>query len=63
MNSRIVVDAAFKIHSNLGPGLFERVYEATLAFELRRRGCNVVCQLGIPVIYEDVKLDLVSGLT
>lgn len=56
--SRIVVDSAFKIHSTLGPGLFESVYEATMAHELRNRGCHVVCQRGIPVIYDDVKLDL-----
>lgn len=56
--SRIIVDAAFKIHSTLGPGLFESVYEATLAHELERRGCNIRCQRGIPVIYEDVKMEV-----
>src|SRR5687767_1258632 len=56
--SRIVVDSAFTIHSTLGPGLFESVYEATLAFELTERGCHVRCQRGIPVIYKDVRLDL-----
>ena len=33
-----VVDAAFKIHKTLGPGLFESVYETVLEFELQRRG-------------------------
>ena len=56
--SRIVVDSAFRIHSTLGPGLFESVYEATMAFELRERGCEVRRQRGIPVIYKDVRLDL-----
>jgi GxxExxY protein len=56
--SRIVVDSAFKIHTTLGPGLFESVYEATLAYELQQRGCYVVRQRGIPVLYEDVKLNL-----
>ena len=56
--SRIIVDPAFTIHTTLGPGLFESVYETTMAFELRSRGCHVVCQRGIPVIYKDVKLDL-----
>lgn len=56
--SRIIVDSAFKIHSDLGPGLFESVYEATMAYEIRRRGCAVVCQRGIPVIYEDVRMDI-----
>ena len=56
--SRLVVDSAYTIHSNLGPGLFESVYEATMAFELSRRGCEIRCQRGIPVVYRDVKLDL-----
>ena len=56
--SRIVVDSAFKIHTTLGPGLFESVYEATMAFELCTRGCDVTCQRGIPVVYEGVKLEL-----
>ena len=53
-----VVDAAFKIHSTLGPGLFESVYEATLEYELQRRGLRVVHQIGLPVHYEEVKLEL-----
>ncbi len=56
--SKIIVDAAFKIHVALGPGLLESVYEATLAFELKKRGCEVVCQQAIPVIYEEVKLEV-----
>lgn len=42
----IVVDAAFKIHNALGPGLFESVYEATLDFELRKRGLRIDQQVG-----------------
>ena len=56
--SRIVVDSAFKIHTTLGPGLLESVYEVVLAHELERRGCKVICQQAIPVVYEEVKLDL-----
>ena len=56
--ARMIVDSAFKIHSTLGPGLFESVYEATLAYELRKLGCYVDCQRGVPVIYEDVALEL-----
>jgi len=56
--SRIIVDAAFKIHNTFGPGLFESVYEATIAYELRNRGCHVVTQRGVPVIYEEVKMDV-----
>lgn len=54
----IVVDASLKIHRALGPGLLEHVYETTLAFELTRRGLTAQTQQEIPVIYEDVQLDL-----
>ena len=45
--------AAFRVHTNLGPGLLESVYERTLAHEIRKDGLDVHIQLGIPVIYED----------
>ena len=54
----IVVDASYKIHKTLGPGLFESVYEAALEFEMRKRGLPVAHQVGLPVHYEDVKLDV-----
>jgi len=53
-----VVDAAFKIHTTLGPGLLESVYEATLEYELRKRGLSVLRQIGLPVYYEGLKLEL-----
>ncbi len=56
--SRVIVDSAYKIHTTLGPGLFESVYEVTMLHELERRGCRVARQRGIPVFYEDVKLKL-----
>lgn len=54
----VVVDAALKIHKLLGPGLLESVYQATLSFELQKRGLSVVEQVGFPVLYEGVKLNL-----
>ena len=54
----IVVDTAFKIHNALGPGLFESVYEAALDFELRKRGLRIAQQVGLPVRYESVRLEL-----
>jgi|ERR1051326_311969 GxxExxY protein len=54
----IVVDAAYKIHKTLGPGLFESVYEAALESELCKRGLRVAQQVGLPVHYEEVKLEL-----
>ena len=56
--AREIVDAAFRIHTKLGPGLLESVYEATLAFELGRRGFDVIHQHPIPLVYEDVRLDI-----
>ena len=53
-----VVDAAFKIHTTLGPGLFESVYEAALEYELQKRGLRVEHQIGLPVRYEEVRLEL-----
>lgn len=45
--------AAFRVHTNLGPGLLESVYERILAHEIRKDGFNVNNQLGVPVIYDD----------
>jgi GxxExxY protein len=56
--SKIVVDSAFKIHTTLGPGLLESVYKATLIYELEKRGLMVKFEQPIPVVYEEVKLDL-----
>lgn len=52
-----IVDAAFKVHSKLGPGLLESVYEACLVYELTKRGLRVQRQLSLPIVYEDVRLD------
>jgi GxxExxY protein len=46
-----IVDASYKIHTTLGPGLLESVYEKVLAFELVRRGFEVKVQQPIPVVY------------
>jgi GxxExxY protein len=54
----IIVDVALKIHRRLGPGLLESVYQATLNYELQKRGLRVIQQLGLPVQYEGIKLDL-----
>lgn len=54
----VIVDAALKIHRTLGPGLLESVYQATLGYELSRRGLRVVQERGLPVCYEGIKLNL-----
>ncbi len=53
-----IVDAAYKIHKKVGPGLLESVYEAILAYELEQRGLHIVRQQPVPVIYEDMRLDI-----
>jgi GxxExxY protein len=50
--------AIYKVHSALGPGLLESVYEAVLAYELIQSGLIVQKQIGIPVKYNDVQLDI-----
>ena len=55
---RTVVDAALTVHRALGPGMLESVYEACLAEELRQRGLNVERQVGVPVTYGDVSIDV-----
>lgn len=52
-----IVDAAIRIHTKLGPGLFESVYETTLAHELRRRALTVRTQVALPVVYEGNRLE------
>jgi len=52
-----VVDSAFKVHSALGPGLLESVYEACLAHVLHRRGISFEKQVSLPVHYEGLNLE------
>src|SRR5438132_1020762 len=52
-----IVDAAFKVHAALGPGLLESVYEICLAYELTKRGLNVLRQVRVPIIYDGQELD------
>lgn len=59
-----IVNASFKVHKALGPGLLEKVYEVCLSHELRKLGLNVKRQLDIPIVYdgltfeEGLRLDL-----
>jgi GxxExxY protein len=55
--AREIVDAAYKIHATLGPGLLESVYEVVLAHELSERGHRVERQVEIAVKYEGLTLD------
>jgi GxxExxY protein len=52
-----VVDAAYKLHKTLGPGLLESVYEAFFCHELKLRGLKVERQIQLPLTYEGMTLD------
>lgn len=53
-----IVDAAFRIHTSLGPGLLESVYEAVMAYELESRGLRVVRQQAIPIVYLGTRIEM-----
>ena len=55
--AREIVDAAFKVHTTLGPGLLESVYSICLAHELRTRGLLVERELKLPIVYDGVTLE------
>jgi GxxExxY protein len=53
-----VLDCSFKVHTALGPGLLESAYEECLYYELKQSGLDVQKQKALPLIYEEVKLDI-----
>ncbi len=55
--SKIILDCAFKVHTALGPGLLEKVYQECLAYELRNVGFKVEVEKPMPLVYEDIKFD------
>ena len=54
---KAALDAAFKVHTALGPGLLESVYETCTAFELKESGLSAPTQVGLPVTYRGIKMD------
>lgn len=52
-----IIGAAIEVHRRLGPGLLESAYRVCLAYELTKRGMNVVQERPIPVVYDEVKLE------
>ena len=61
--SGAVVDSAMTVHTALGPGVLEGVYEAGLVHELRKRGFRTASQLPLPVNYDGERIDLGSEWT
>ena len=56
--SGLVLDACFKVHSHFGPGLFESVYKESLCVELNKMGLHFMKEVGIPVTYDNINLEL-----
>lgn len=56
--SKIVFESALKVHKALGPGLLESAYEECLFYELKKYNVRVEKQKALPLIYEEVKLDV-----
>ncbi len=55
--SRKILDASFKAHTELGPGLLESVYEVVLTHELRKVGLSVERQVPIPTVYDGIQFE------
>lgn len=53
----VIVDTAFRIHRDIGPGLFETVYERIMEVELTKRGLTVARQKAIPIVYNGVHFE------
>jgi len=56
--SHAVITAAMRVHTELGPGLLESTYTVCLQHELSKAGFRSLAQVGLPVVYDGVKLDL-----
>ncbi len=54
---KTILDGAFKVHTALGPGLLESVYETCTAFEIRDSGLQVATQVALPVAYKGIQMD------
>jgi GxxExxY protein len=56
--SKIILDCCFTIHKHFGPGLLESAYEELLSHEIRKRGLHCERQVAVPLVYEDIKLEI-----
>ena len=54
---KAVVDSAFRVHRELGPGLLEKIYEACFCYELDKKGLDARRQVDIPIVYDDMSFD------
>ena len=56
--AKVIVNCAYRVHTALGPGLLESSYEECLFYELQKEGLDVEKQKPLPLVYEQVKLDI-----
>ncbi|MBL7882374.1 MAG: GxxExxY protein [Chryseobacterium gambrini] len=56
--SKVIFDAGLKVHRQLGAGLLESAYEECLYYELQKSGLLIEKQKPMPLIYDDIKLDI-----
>lgn len=55
--TKAIIGAAIEVHRRLGPGLLESAYRRCLAYELRRRGFNVIEEKPVPLFYDELKIN------
>jgi GxxExxY protein len=55
--ANLIVDEAFSVHRNLGPGLLESIYEECFCHELRKRGLHFRRQVKLPLVYDGIQLE------
>ncbi len=53
-----IIECAMKVHTALGPGLLESAYQACVAYELNKAGLKAQQEVGLPVMYDDLRLDV-----
>ena len=53
-----IIGCAIEVHKQLGPGLLESTYESCLLYELKKTGLEVKTQIGLPLIYKEIKLEV-----
>lgn len=58
--SKVVLDLCLQIHKKYGPGLFESVYEEIICYELEKLGISFKRQQAIPLVHENIKMDVGS---
>jgi GxxExxY protein len=55
--TEIIIGCAIEVHKRLGPGLLESTYEACLFYEIQKVGLKIIRQLGLPLVYKEIRLE------